>query len=128
MTKRKIAAVACAGLWITLSEFLRNEFLFKSFWVDHFRSLGLNFVTSPLNGQLWLVWSLMLAYVIFRMLEKFSFKEVLFISWLAAFVMMWITAYNLQVMPLGLLAIDVPLSILEIAVAQLIIIKLRAIG
>ncbi|MEI6378593.1 MAG: hypothetical protein WCO55_02955 [Candidatus Falkowbacteria bacterium] len=123
--KRKILAVVCAGLWITLSEFIRNEFLFKGFWIEHFRSLGLVFATLPVNGLLWLVWSLLLAYVIYRLSDKFSPKEVLFISWLAGFVMMWIAAYNLQVMSLGLLIIDLPLSLLEIAVAQYIIVRLR---
>jgi hypothetical protein len=118
--KRKFASITAAGIWITVSEFVRNEFLFKSYWVDHFRSLGLEFETKPVNGILWLVWSFALAYVLFRLMEKFSFTQAIFLAWLSAFFMMWITVYNLQTLPLGLLIFAVPLSLLEIFVAAYI--------
>ena len=123
--KRKILAIALAGLWVVLSEFIRNELLLKSIWVEHFSGLGLKFQTTPLNGFIWFVWSLVLAYVIFKLLEKFSFRETLLLGWLATFVMMWLAAYNLQVFALELLWLDLPLSLLEIVVAEMIIIKLR---
>jgi hypothetical protein len=121
--KKPFLAIIIAGIWITVSEFLRNELLFNSYWVNHFSSLGLKFATLPINGMLWMIWSFILAFIIFNLLKKYSFKETMLISWLAAFVMMWITIYNLQVLPLMLLVFAVPLSIIEVLVAGLIIRK-----
>jgi hypothetical protein len=122
--KKAILSVAAAGIWITVSEFVRNEYLFKNLWVDHFSSLGLRFETLPVNGILWMMWGFTLAFVIFKLLQKFSFQEAILLSWLAAFVMMWITIFNLQVFPLKLLMAVVPLSLIEAAVAGFIIRKI----
>ena len=118
---KKIIPIVLAGLWITFSEFVRNELLFKNYWVQHFDSLGLHFQTLPLNGIFWLIWSFILAYVIFKLLQKFSFAEAMILAWLTAFVMMWLTIYNLQVLPLALLWFAVPLSMVEVLVAGWII-------
>lgn len=122
--KRALGSIIAAGIWIILSEFLRNEFLFKSYWVEHFSSMGLPFETLPINGIFWLVWSFILAYVIFSLLQKFSFIKAMVLSWLTAFLMMWIALYNLQVLPLNLLLFAIPLSIIEVAVAGYIIEKM----
>ena len=124
-TRKTIVSVALGGIWITLSEFFRNEFLFKSYWTAHYASLGLRFETLPVNGVLWMIWSFVLAYMIFRLLERFSFWQAIGLVWLSAFVMMWITLYNLQVLPMGLLMFAVPLSLIEVAVAGVIIEKYR---
>jgi hypothetical protein len=123
--KKTLLPIAVAGIWITASEFVRNEFLLKSYWVGHFEALGLRFETLPLNGMLWMVWSFILAYLIFRLLQKFHFWEAICLAWLPAFAMMWITIYNLQVLPLMLLVFAVPLSLIEVAVAALIIKKIK---
>jgi len=116
-------SVTIAGFWITFSEFLRNEILFKSYWIDHYRLLGLKFETTPVNGILWMVWSFLLAYLIYKLLQKYSLRETIILSWIPAFLMMWITIYNLQVLPVSLLLIAVPLSVLEIYVSVLILVK-----
>lgn len=123
--KKTILPVAIAGIWITLSEFIRNEFLFKSYWTGHFSSLGLKFETLPINGILWMIWSFALAYLVFKLLQKFSFGETILLAWLSSFVMMWITVYNLQVLPLNLLIFAVPLSLIEIVIAGFIIRKMQ---
>ena len=122
--KKAIISIGLAGLWISISEFIRNEFLFKSYWVSHYEALGLKFETAPVNGVLWLVWSMVLAGVVYALLKKFSFREALAIAWVMAFVLMWITVFNLQVLPLGLLIFAVPLSLIEVVVAGVIIKKL----
>lgn len=119
--KRVILKVTAAGLWITFFEFLRNELLFKHYWIKHFQSIGLSFATKPINGILWMLWSFGLAYLIYRIAKFFSFRETLLLAWISAFAMMWIVAYNLQVLPLKLLFVAIPLSLLEITVAQIII-------
>lgn len=123
--KRTILSVFMAGIWITGSEFIRNEWLFKGHWVNHFQSLGLKFETLPFNGALWVVWSFILAFLIFKLIQNFSFFMTMVTAWLAAYVMMWITIYNLQVFPLGILIYAVPLSMLEVIVAGIIINKLK---
>ncbi len=119
--KTSVLSIVLAGIWITVSEFVRNEFLLKGYWVRHFESLGIEFVTLPVNGVLWMVWSFLLAALIFLFLRRYTMVETLFIAWSAGFVMMWITVFNLQVLPLGILVCAVPLSLLEIGIAELII-------
>jgi hypothetical protein len=117
-------ALAAAGLWITASEFVRNELLFKSYWVDHFAGLHLSFETTPLNGVLWLVWSFIIAAVLQQLVKRFSLRGGAALTWLVTFPTMWITLFNLQVLPAGLLVFALPLSILEIAVAALLLRRL----
>jgi hypothetical protein len=125
--KKTFLPIAAAGIWVTASEFARNEFLLKNNWAAHYASLGLRFETLPVNGVLWMVWSFALALVIFALSKKFSFKETIGLAWLAAFPMMWIALFNLQVLPLTLAAAAtaIPLSLIEVAVAALIIQKLQ---
>jgi hypothetical protein len=122
--RKQLIGVSAAALWVTLSEFLRNEILFKHYWVDHYNQLGLKFETLPLNGLIWFFWSVGLAYLIFRLMQKFTQAETICLSWLAAFVMMWFTVFNLQVLPLGLLLFAIPLSLVEVAVASAIVKRL----
>lgn len=122
--KRIILSISTAGIRITLSEFIRNEILFKDYWVNHFHAIGLQFETLPINGFLWMIWSFCLAYIIFKLLQKFSFKEAIILAWMPVFVMMWIVIYNLQTLPLNLLIFAVPLSFLEVYIAAAIIQKI----
>ena len=115
--KRSLLAVAAFGLWITASEFIRNELIFKHYWEEQFNGLGLTFNTLPVNGILWMVWSFGLALLLLKLLPKFSLMESVLLAWLPAFVMMWIVCYNLQVMPLGLLPFAIPLSLFEVWLA-----------
>jgi hypothetical protein len=121
--KNPIFKIILAGLWITISEFLRNEILFKSYWINHFSARGMQFTTTSLNGVLWMLWSFILAFVIYRMLQRLCFWEVFGLSWLSAFLMMWIVIFNLQVLPVKLLIFAVPLSMLEIVLAEVILRK-----
>lgn len=118
--KNHLFSIIAAGIWITFSEFARNELVFKQLWVEHFNSLGLKFTTLPINGILWTTWSFIFAYLIYQLVQKFSVKKTLFLSWLGGFVLMWITTYNLQVFPRKLLLPAIPLSFLEISIAVLI--------
>jgi len=124
LLKKTIVPVFLATIWISVSEFVRNEFLLKSFWVNHYKSLGLNFPSAPINGALWGVWSLLFAVAIFIMAKKFTMIQTTFLSWFVAFVMMWVAIGNLGVLPYGILLYAIPLSILEAFIATLIIKKL----
>lgn len=119
--KNNWLAIFVAGIWIVISEFIRNEFLLKKYWVEHFSDQGRVFETIPINGIMWVVWSFIFAYFLFALLQKFDCKKVIWLSWLVGFVMMWITAFNLGVLPLTLLYFAVPLSLLEVFIAVILI-------
>lgn len=118
---KNLLSIALSSIWILISEFIRNQFLFKDYWSAHYSSLGLIFKTSALNGIIWLIWSILLAILIFILLKKFSTKETMLLSWFSSFVMIWLAIYNLQVLPMKILLVAIPLSLLEIIIATIII-------
>ena len=121
---KKITPVLLAAIWISVSEFVRNEFLVKSFWTKHYKDLGLTFPSEPINGAVWGIWSLLFAIAVYILAKKFSMIHTTLLSWFMGFVMMWMVIGNLGVLPYGLLVYAVPLSLLEAFVAALIIKKL----
>jgi len=124
LIKKTILPILLATIWISISEFARNEFLVKSYWTKHYQDLGLNFPSEPVNGAVWGIWSLLFAVAVFIMAKKFTLFQTTFLSWFVAFVLMWVVIGNLGVLPYSLLFYAVPLSILESFVASWIIKKL----
>jgi hypothetical protein len=122
--KKTVLPVLLATVWISLSEFVRNEILLKSYWTKHYESLGLVFPSEPINGAVWGVWSLLFAIAIFIISKKFSLVQTTFLSWFVGFVLMWVVVGNMGVLPDGLLYFAIPLSLLEAFLASLIIKKL----
>ena len=122
--RRIILPVLSATIWISISEFVRNEFILKSYWVDHYKSMGLTFPSDPINGAVWGIWSLCYAIAIFIISGKFSMMQTTFLSWFIGFVLMWLVIGNMGVLPLGILYAAVPLSLLEAFLASFIIKKL----
>lgn len=122
--KHTILPILLATIWISISEFVRNEFLFKSYWTDHYDNLGLVFPSEPVNGAVWGLWSLLFAILIFILNKKFSLAATTFVAWFAGFVLMWVVTWNMGVFPLGILWYALPLSILEAFLAAFIIRKL----
>ena len=122
--KKTVLPVLLATVWISISEFVRNEFLVKSYWTKHYEGLGLIFPSEPINGAIWGIWSLLFAISIYIIATKFSLLQTTFLSWLVGFVLMWFVIGNMGVLPKGLLYIAVPLSLLEAFLASFIIKKL----
>jgi hypothetical protein len=122
--KNYILPILLATIWISISEFVRNQLLFLSYWVEHYNGLGLVFPVAPLNGAMWGLWSLLFAIFIFIIAKKFSLWQTTFISWFAGFVLMWVVLGNMLVLPIGLLWFAIPLSLLEAFLATFIIKKL----
>lgn len=122
--RKTLLPVLLATIWISLSEFLRNEILFKSYWTTHYEKLGLSFPSGPVNGAMWGVWSMLFAVSIFIIAKKFSLLHTFLLSWFIGFVLMWVVIGNLGVLPFALLYVAVPLSLLEAAVAAFLIKKL----
>lgn len=123
--KKTALPVLLATLWISVSEFVRNEFFLKQYWTEHYSAMGLEFPASPVNGMMWGVWSLLLAILMYLLLTKFSLLQSIAISWLAGFLMMWVVIGNLNVLPFGILPIATPLSLLEAFLGCYIIHTLR---
>ena len=121
---KTVTAILLAFLWISISEFARNEFILKSYWTKHYESLGLIFPSSPINGAIWGIWSLAFSITIYLISKKFSLSETVFISWFAGFVLMWLVIGNMGVLPFSILYVAVPLSLLEVFLASFIIKKL----
>jgi hypothetical protein len=122
--KHTIFPILLATIWISVSEFVRNEFLVKSYWTKHYQDLGLTFPSEPINGAMWGIWSLLFAIVIFILAKKFTLLHTTILAWFIGFVMMWVVIGNLGVLPYPLLLYAIPLSILESFIASWIIKKL----
>lgn len=117
-------AIAVAGAWMVLSEFVRNEVLLPARWDAHYASLGLVFPRDPINVVIWIVWSFVFAAVIYAITRRFTLIETTALAWVAGFVTMWLVIWNLSVLPLSILAFAIPLSLLEVAVAALLCLRL----
>lgn len=124
--KTTVLPILLATIWISISEFVRNEFLLKSYWTEHYQNLGLTFPSEPINGAVWGIWSLVFAVVIFILSRKFNLWETTIIAWIAGFVMMWLVTGNMAVLPYGILPYAIPLSLLEAFLAAWIIRKFMA--
>lgn len=122
---KNIIAIISAMSWISISEFVRNEFIFKTEWMNHFQQLGTVFPSKPINGAIWGVWSLCFAIYIFILSRKFNMKETIFISWFSGFILMWLVIGNLNVLPYSILPIAIPLSLLEVVGASWLIFKIK---
>lgn len=119
--KKTIAPILLATVWISLSEFVRNQFLLQDNWSSHYADMGLTFPSAPANGAVWGIWSLLYACVIFFIARHYSLMATILLSWLIGFGMMWLVLGNLLVLPYSILPIAIPLSILEAAIAAWII-------
>jgi hypothetical protein len=122
--KKTILPVLLATIWISISEFVRNQVILISYWTNHYQSMGIDFPSKPINGAMWGVWSLLFAIAIFILAKKFSLIQTTFLSWFVAFVLMWVVIGNMGVLPYSLLYAAIPLSLLEAFLASYIIKKL----
>jgi len=122
--KKTILPILLATSWISISEFVRNELIVKSYWTEHYTKLGLIFPSEPINGVVWGLWSLCFAIAIFIIAKKFTLLQTTFLSWFVGFVLMWIVIWNMNMLPIRLLLFAVPLSLLEAFLASYIIKKL----
>ncbi len=121
---KSILAILAATVWISISEFVRNEFLLKNYRIDHYQNLGLTFPSEPINGAVWGLWSFLFAIGIYNINRKFNLLSTTLIAWFVGFVLMWVVTWNMMVFPLGILSFAIPLSLLEAYLATFIIEKI----
>ncbi len=111
--KKTLLPILLATVWISLNEFVRNEYVVKKYWTAYYAALGLQFPSAPVNGAVWGLWSLLMATVFYLLARKFSWVESLVTGWVAGYLMMWVVIGNLGVLPTDLLPVAVPWSLLE---------------
>jgi len=118
---KKIAlATLLAGVWINVSEFLRNEVLFKSYWVTKYQGLGLTFPSEPINALLWIAWAFVFASVVAYLSTRLNSIQTTIVAWVIGFVLMWVVLWNLNVLPKMIVLIAVPWSFVEVYIASTI--------
>lgn len=122
--KRMILAILACSLWVNLSEFVRNEFLFKQYWLDKYMALGLEFPSAPVNGAVWGLWGFLFSSCLVYLRSRLRFIETLLIGWLMGFVLMWLVVGNMNVLPFGLLKYAMPWSFVEVGVSVVVAQKL----
>ncbi|WP_268034469.1 hypothetical protein [Algoriphagus sp. PAP.12] len=122
--KTKLLPILLATIWISISEFFRNEILLKDHWVSHYLNLGFTFPSEPINGAIWGLWSLFFAIGIFAISRKFTLIQTTLLSWWMGFILMWVVTGNMAVLPFSILPIAIPLSFLEAFVASWIMVKM----
>jgi hypothetical protein len=121
MLRRTILPVLAATAWIGFSEFARNQFLLKPYWIAHYQKLGLVFPDKPVNAAVWGVWSLLFALAVYAISRKFTLLETTLLSWYLGFMVMWVVIGNLGILPFGILKFGIPLSLLEAFLAAYIV-------
>jgi hypothetical protein len=124
LSSRSITAVLLSGLWVNASEFVRNEVLLKTYWVDHYQSLGMIFPSELKNGVIWIAWGFLFAAAIYVISRKFNLIQTALISWFMAFFLMWVVTLNLKVLPSAILFYAVPLSLLEAFIGSYLCVKI----
>jgi hypothetical protein len=123
--RKAILPILLATIWISVSEFVRNEYLLKSYWVDHYNKLGLTFPSELVNGAVWGLWSLLFAIAVYILASRFTLLQTALLAWFVAFVLMWVVTWNLAVLPIVILLFAIPLSLLESFLATWIIFRTR---
>jgi len=122
--RKTVLPIFLATIWISISEFSRNEILLKSYWTKHYENMGLEFPSEPVNGAIWALWSLLFAVAIYIIAKKFTMMQTTLVSWFVGFVLMWVVVGNMGVLPTKILYYAIPLSLLEAFLATIIIKKL----
>jgi hypothetical protein len=117
--------VLLLAVWINLSETVRWILYSKPKFDALYQSLGLELPDKPINAILWMIWGVMMAFLVFILSRKFTLLQTTMITWLTVFGMTWIAFWNSAILPLDLLLLAAPLSLIEIFIAALISKKLQ---
>jgi hypothetical protein len=126
MRKAKpIWVILLLTLWINIAESVRWMLYTQSRFEALFTSLGLVFPNKPINNILWLIWGALIAVIVYVLSKKFTLLQTTLVSWLAVFVLLWIVLWNYAILPVEILPVVAPLSLVTMFVAALIARKLQ---
>lgn len=115
--KKSVLPILVTGLWINISETILWIFLVKSYWIDRFDKLNIQYIEEPINMAVWGIWGFSYATVIFILAKKFTLIQTTLLSWSMVFVMMWMVVWNVGVLPTKMLWFNAPLSLIVTFVA-----------
>ena len=118
--KKTILPILLTGFWINIFETIRWEFLIKSYWVEHYQNLNLVFPLDFLNNITWMIWGFLFAIAVFILSKKFNLLQTTLLSWFMIFVMLWLVLWNIDILPIGILWVVIPLSLFEVFISALI--------
>ena len=112
--------VLVLAVWINLAETVRWMAYTKPRFDALYHSKGLEMPNGPINNMLWLVWGVTIAFIVFMLARKFSLLQTTILAWLGAFVLIWIALWNSAVLPVEILPVVAPLSLVTVFVAAFI--------
>jgi hypothetical protein len=118
--------VLLVAIWINFSGTLRWMLFAKSRFDALYKGRGLDFPNALANTILWILWGVLAAVLVVSLSRKFSMLHTFFLSWLAAFAMHWIVLWNAAALPLDLLWIAIPWSLVEVFIAALLSNRLQS--
>ena len=119
-TMRPVWQIAVLAVWVNLAETVRWVLYSKSRFEAVYRSFGVELPNEPVNGILWMLWGVMIAWIVYALSRRFTLLQTTLITWLAVFVSVWIALWNFALLPLGMLPVVAPLSLLTVYVAALV--------
>ncbi|MEZ4918099.1 MAG: hypothetical protein R2792_03245 [Saprospiraceae bacterium] len=122
--KKTVLPILAATGWISISEFVRNEFFLKKDWVSHYENMGLVFPSEPVNGAVWGLWSLLLAIAIYILSKKFNLLQTAFFILVYGLCVSVGSCWEYGCASFQILYFAIPLSLLETYIASWIIHKL----
>lgn len=110
---RSAVAVLAITAWVSINEFVRNQVVLVEHWTTHYAALGLEFPAAPLNGAVWGLWALGLAIAVVWLSQRLALWATGLTAWWMGFALMWVVIGNLGVLPVGILPVAVPWSLVE---------------
>ena len=126
--KKYLLAVFVSGIWINISEFIRNELVIKELWINGFHEIGLAFPSAPLNGAVWGLWAFIFASILAWLCTRFNTLSSSLIAWIIGFVLLWVAMWNMGVLPSKIIYWTVPWSFAEVFVAAFICARIMKIN
>lgn len=120
--------ILLVAIWINVSGTVRWMMFAKPRFAALYKGMGLQYPDTLAINLLWVLWGALAAVLVVFLSKEFSILHVIVLSWLAVFAMTWIVLWNSAVLPLDLLWIAVPWSLVEVFIAALIANKLQGRG
>ena len=96
----------------------------KPYWLEFHQNLGIVLPQESINMFIWIIWGFIFASTIFIFSRKFNPWQTALLSWFLLLVMLWVVLWNLNLLPLGIVPIAVPLGWIEAFVAAWIFEKM----
>ncbi len=118
--KKAIWQILLVSLWINIFESLRWVIFAKPDIEMYFKVANHVLPNQPINNILWMVWGVIIAIMIFIISKRFKLLQTTFIVWITVYVMHWIALWNMAVLPVNILWLAFPLTLINVFIGVLI--------